>query len=382
MQTAKRHGYGRGFTLVELLVVIAIIGILIALLLPAVQAAREAARRAQCANNLKQIGLATHNYHDTYHVFPVGGFGTAWGGWPLELLPFLEGNNAARQCYVADMFNEQPGGGDPLHGGNFLARGNLLTAPNLEGATGHKFSVYTCPSAIAKERFGSIPLSSYGGSGTLDVTVYHHNYAANCGNTAIMNVDVGTGAVTTVTYAGHTATFGGAPFQVSGHRPTCFIGVIGWGLSETLPVKVSGMRDVIDGLSHTLLFSEVVSVPDSVDLLTVFTSTATTYDLRGCIWFNACNHFETLLGPNSHDADLIDYPYQCISTTHAPCYAESIPDINSIGAYECSAARSYHPRGVNTVLGDGSVHFYADNVAWEIWQALGTTQGVEVVDMP
>jgi len=103
----KRHG----FTLVELLVVIAIIGILIALLLPAVQAAREAARRSQCTNNLKQIALAVHNYHDTYKVFPIGNWTTAYGTWLVSLLPFIE------QQALADRYQPWPVG--------YSAAGNL-----------------------------------------------------------------------------------------------------------------------------------------------------------------------------------------------------------------------------------------------------------------
>src|SRR5689334_11694579 len=88
----------RGFTLIELLVVIAIIAVLIALLLPAVQAAREAARRAQCVNNLKQLGLAVHNYHATHNCFPMqtmfpsaNQYSGGWSvGWPTQILPQME----------------------------------------------------------------------------------------------------------------------------------------------------------------------------------------------------------------------------------------------------------------------------------------------------
>jgi len=150
MLPAKRHL--RGFTLIELLVVIAIIAVLIALLLPAVQQAREAARRSQCKNNLKQIGLALHNYHDLHSTFPPGWVarGTDWGSdycknngdkhqapWTVLILPQLEMTN------LYDKFDL---------GGDFIVDNSIVPAPNGNFATS-RIPVYQCPSDPATSVF-------------------------------------------------------------------------------------------------------------------------------------------------------------------------------------------------------------------------------------
>jgi prepilin-type N-terminal cleavage/methylation domain-containing protein len=150
MQRARR-----GFTLVELLVVIAIIGILVALLLPAVQAAREAARRMSCGNNMKQLGLALHNYHDTYKVFPYG-----WDNrgrlWSATLLPYIE------QGPLHDTLLPHESGP-----GNWTSNGS----PN-EIACGTVLSVFRCPTMPIGDSFDNngipnrVPASYRGNAGT------------------------------------------------------------------------------------------------------------------------------------------------------------------------------------------------------------------------
>jgi prepilin-type N-terminal cleavage/methylation domain-containing protein len=145
----------RGFTLIELLVVIAIIAVLIALLLPAVQQAREAARRSQCKNNLKQWGLALHNYHDTHKVFcPLSG-GTGGSGnthnqerlsGRVMLLPFLE-LDPLWQVFATDTPNQR---NNPLN-------------PNYTGVTGPtgEIEVFLCPSSSVPQRVDNQPHASY-----------------------------------------------------------------------------------------------------------------------------------------------------------------------------------------------------------------------------
>jgi len=150
----KRHSSrSRGFTLIELLVVIAIIAILIALLLPAVQQAREAARRTQCKNNLKQIGIAMHNYHDVYGQFPVGHMGAiddTYGcnddglGWAVFLLPYMEQQNVYNLMPTTANF---PAANDPRSANWCIVRNYYAAFGTVMPGADAFIPSYKCPSS-------------------------------------------------------------------------------------------------------------------------------------------------------------------------------------------------------------------------------------------
>jgi len=305
-----------GFTLVELLVVIAIIGVLVALLLPAVQTAREAARRAQCSNNLKQVGLAMTQYADTYKgAFPVGEYNWGWGTWLVGLMPYIE---------QKALFDQYKG-----FGGITIADVNVVysATANLP-VTRTQIQAYTCPSDSTTASLGSRSGITY------------HNYVANHGSTTLQR----------------QATFGtmlnGQPNKFKG-APFIYVG------SATSNPQVVRFADVFDGLSNTLAFSETVQGHAN--------------DLRGFAWWNGGSHFETHLSPNSSQPDILENISYCINndTYNPPCDGPTSANPENI------AARSRHPSGVMASLCDGSVRFIPNSINLDIWRAISTAAGRE-----
>lgn len=148
-----------GFTLVELLVVIAIIGVLVALLLPAIQAAREAARRAQCTNNLKQIGIAIHNYHDTFKRMPNSRRKCDWITWAAEIWPFLEEESASNLWdSTVDYYSQK------------------------EQVRTYQVGTYLCPSRRAPPQISLDGDVNSGSGGTTHAPGACGDYACNVGN--------------------------------------------------------------------------------------------------------------------------------------------------------------------------------------------------------
>lgn len=317
-----------GFTLIELLVVIAIIAVLIALLLPAVQQAREAARRSQCQNNLKQWGLAAHNFADINKgFFPIGGMNTNEGHvvrvengqgydritWHVLLWPFIE----QTALYSRYDLNE------PFHQINIEPAGennnDLLRTP---------VSLYSCPSdSTGAKQPATDPHWRVLG-----------NYVGNMGNTHLHQ------------NAADQAIYNGSPF----------------GIRHTYR-----MADMTDGTSNTALFSEIIiAAPGTLE------------DNRGDILNDEGSPgFMSILTPNSSSPDQVR---TCTDASENPAnnLYRVIPcqEVSSNAEYQI-AARSRHTGGVQVGLCDGSVRFVSESIAQDVWRAALSGRGGEPIGL-
>jgi len=223
----------RGFTLIELLVVIAIIAVLIALLLPAVQQAREAARRSQCKNNMKQIGLALHNYHDVHNTFPFGSafYGGGVPNWRLQIFPMLEQGAAYNKLDFAADF------------GGYVS----TSAINGQTLSGHVVPVYVCPSS---------PLPSNpttGGQGNYYTT----------GNPSGFQVPMYVGIA-----GGGERAATGDDIVLGGQKVGVFSNIYQhyWTGNGVLNAgEITRMRDITDGTSNTMMVSEDSALVNNQD---------------------------------------------------------------------------------------------------------------------
>jgi prepilin-type N-terminal cleavage/methylation domain-containing protein/prepilin-type processing-associated H-X9-DG protein len=346
----RRHG----FTLIELLVVIAIIAVLIALLLPAVQAAREAARRAQCVNNLKQIGLALHNYHTVNNIFPLG----------ASLNLYIPGLYRAKQCWSAH--------------GQMLPQ---LEQSALYNSINFYFGVDTPTGS-----------SSYVSNSTAIYTVVKtflcpsdpnmnsqpspNNYFASVGTTSnFILPGADPNAIATLADHPTTGLFG---FQVCYGINHCIDGT-----SNTIAFAEStignpngqiGMRDI--GLTNVGIPATAILQDNSTNYAATTAGIqacnaaaqgvggGTVSDVRGFLWAYGglgMSMFNTIALPNS----IAGWTYCGVSYTSV--------------LVNYSEADSFHPGGINAVFADGSVHFVKTTVNPVTWRGLGTIAGGEVL---
>jgi prepilin-type N-terminal cleavage/methylation domain-containing protein/prepilin-type processing-associated H-X9-DG protein len=325
-----------GFTLIELLVVIAIIAVLIALLLPAVQAAREAARRMQCTNNLKQCGLAMHNYHDVNNCLPPGVKGCCWGSWLVYILPYIEQqNNYNAWNSTGDSRNPAT----PTYG-----------APPNTTVKSTRISTYYCPSDPNNMSL-AIPGS----------TVTSQNYVVNFGNTITNQVPY--------RFNGVQYPFLGAPFSDIGAPATDLV----FRVEGATAGNSANFAAITDGLSNTMLTSEVL----------VGVSISPNLDLRGFSYWGYGAEFTGFYGPNTTSPDVMESPSNCSNQSPNPPCTVATAGLSSGGVYTglgmINSPRSKHPGGVNVGLADGSTRFIKNSINVNTFRALSSTQGGETV---
>lgn len=336
----------RGFTLIELLVVLAIIAVLVVLLLPAVQQSREAARRTQCRNNLKQIGIALHAYHESLKVFPPGritnfaqpGEGRCWSAY-AHLLPYM-GENA---IYNAVNFSL-----NPEQGATAAAVAQNTTALN------QTLETLLCPTDLYNQKL-------QGDSGV-------HNYPLCTGN----NLPVSPRNPWSLPVNGVFFENSSVRIQdiVDGTSQTACV-------SET--IKSEGGPSVWDGSSHTngfVLTRGNTNAPPNAPGLTAYGTQCTGAGLqlqqtRGSRW---------LYGAPGHSM----YNHHRWPNDPRPDCRGGIPHSSRSDPYwsELShsvTARSRHPGGVQLLLCDGTVRFITNDVDRDVWKALGSRNGQETI---
>jgi prepilin-type N-terminal cleavage/methylation domain-containing protein len=323
--------FRRAFTLIELLVVIAIIGVLIALLLPAVQKVREAANRIRCANNLKQIGLAIHNYHDANGSLPNGHIEqcppdavdetgcTYWTGWSIQILPFLEQDNLFK-TYDNSFPNYEAG------------------YPQNEVVSQQLVKVYNCPSDL---RAGQVMLPDSiapQGDPNTSLRFMASSYKAMAGHMDTQQ---------TFNLAGYwrevRTTLARQPRGLGAFHGDGFSGL-----------SASRFSDVTDGLSTTLFVGErhTKSEPG-----------------RGPFWACSFNFYNTGAAQPIYSQALL------------PDYNECVNLVTPQNANYCKSGwGSLHAGGnINFVFGDGSVHSISPNISMPIFTDLSTIGGGEVI---
>ena len=342
MGRKDRSGGGRvnrGFTLVELLVVIAIIGVLVGLLLPAVQQAREAARRMSCQNNLKQIGLAVHNFESTFQQLPPGWklpAGPSTRGWSAQarLLPFIE------QVALSGAIDFEQDYNNAM----------IMVSGTSTKVASFRVPTYLCPSD-PNDRLRR----------------------DNAGNPHHYPLSYGFNAGTWFVYDPAQQRVGSGMFTANEGRK---------------------LRDCLDGLSNTLAFAELkgwnpyfrnagiegqVAIPLSPEELC---SLGGSFLLESghTEWVDGRVHqtgFTATFPPNTKVRCDVDGTMHDVDWTNQQ---EGISD--SIGTYAAVTSRSYHVGGVNVSLADGSVRFTTEAVDLQVWRGLATRDGGEIVSFP
>lgn len=329
----------RGFTLIELLVVIAIIAVLIALLLPAVQQAREAARRSQCKNNLKQIGLAFHNYHDTYRMFPYGTFLSSmfnYGTWGVAILPYLD-----QAPLYSKWISEVPA----IEGAQLLGYAAADVNQNL-AVIETVLPAYQCPSAVGASKFRyEIPAEAMGGG------VPPFNIAWTAGRSDYSPA------------SGINSGFLNIAYPVAGTAPSERKGALFMIGQDSSPAPLTSLSRITDGSSNTILVGERLGGGDIYAKRKVDSAVSTARGgANGGGWGDLLNG-ENWVGGSNYSGDDSAGGACVINCTNA----------RNAGFY------SFHEGGAHFLLCDGSVRFISENIGAPTFAAIVTRAGGEVV---